>query len=438
MSDALTPLRQVYGLEPDLRAETPEYEALRGLREVLDARPPQSPPPDVLEAVLARAAEPPDALTFASDAQAAALAPVLDALDRLPRPAPSASVIAAVEARAADAAGSLSAVRHVYAGAPAPAMGTPASVEAEMLHQSREAIDRSHMSRPQAQPAPEVVDAILARAAEIQTQDEEIPAQSAVEAAVIAQSLQALDRLPRLGPSVAALDAVLAAAAIPPSAPPDADRQRPAAPARDRAPARARRRPVGVWAGASALVMAVAVAVMMWPGASVQTEAVASLAVADQAGAVESAPAAPSAPAPLRAADPVSQPETAPSGSALAAGAAIAGFVPVVPPPAPRPAAPTPQPTAASQAESAASVSRQAASAPPPTASTGPPPSWEASDDVRALSLRLQELDDDALGWDTPAEAFGAPASALTATPGVQAVGAVRARARVIDSNDQR
>lgn len=445
MSDALTPLRQVYGLEPSAGAETPEHEALQGLREVLDARPPQAPPAHVLDAVMARAAESPDALTFASDSQDAALSPVLEALDRLPRPAPPASVMAAVMSRAAQATDSLAAVRHVYEDAPAPATGTPASVEAEVLHQSRHAIERSLMARPQAQPSPDVIEAILARAAEAQVQStiqtEEVPAQSATEAAVLAQSLRALERLPRPSPPAAALDAVLAAAAaaVVPSSAPAVERARPAAPARDRAPARdsarTRRRPVGVWAGAAAAVMAVAVAVMMWPGGAVQSSDQAPVAVVEQA---EPAPAATSAaPAPVASApDLAPAPSTAPSGSALAASAAIAGFVPVIERPAPS-RAPAPRPAApASVAPRAASVAARTTSAPatPPAAT----PSWEASDDVRALSLRLQELDDDALGWDEPAEAFGAPAaSSVTSTPGVQAVG-VRARARMIDPNDQR
>ena len=425
MPDALTPLRQVYGLEPDARAETPEHSALQSLREVLDARPPLSPPADVLASVLARAAEPRDALTFESEPQAAALAPMLEALDRAPRPSPPASVLARVEARAAQALPSLAAVRQVYADGPAVPAGD--AVEAAVLTQSRHAVEQSLAARPLAQPSPEGVEAVLARAAEAPLRDE-VSAESAVESAVLAQSLRALDRLPRPSPSAESLAAVLAAAASRPA------RERAAAPApsrhpaRDRAPARSRRRSVGVWAGASVLALAVALAVMLLPSSTPEAEVAGPVALADQAAP---APVQADAAPPAMAAEPPAAFQTAPSGSSLAASAAIAGLVPVAErlatPPASRPAAPPP-------ASSPASVSPSAA----PVAAAQAPPSWEASDDVRALSLRLQELEDDALGWDEPAEAFGAPASALTSTPGVQAVGGIRARARMIDSNDQR
>ena len=427
MSDALTPLRQVYGLEPTSGPETSEHQGLRALRDALDAQPPLAPPADVLDAVLTRAAEPRAALAFESDTQAAALAPVLDALDRLPRPAPSDSVVAAIEARAAEAVGSLAAVRHVYDGAPAPASGTPAAIEAEVLRPMLEAVERSLRSRPQPRPSQAVVDAVLARAAEPQVQEEPVPAESAVEAAVLAQSLQALDRLPRYAPSAAALDAVTAAAAVPPTSTDRPDR--PAAPARDRAAAPVRRRPVGVWAGAGALALAAVMAVVLLPRDAAQPEAPAALAAAEQVEAAAPAPAVTDAEAP-----PPPAPAPAPFSDALAAGGAASGFAAVVERPGSGPSAPAP-PAPTRLAPQAASVQPAAASTAPPSA---PAPSWEASDDVRALSLRLQELDADALAWDEPAEVFGTPAPSASGTPGVQAVGATRARARMIDTNDQR
>ena len=436
MSDALTPLRQVYGLEPDARAGSPEHEALRGMREVLDAHPSPVPSPEVVAAVLARAAERPDALTFESERQAAALAPVLDALDRVPRPRPSQAVVAHVLARAAQSAASLDAVRHVYAEGPAPPAETPAAREVDMLSQSREAIQRAIAGRPRVQPSTAAVDAVLARAAEAVSDPDAIPVTSPVEAALIDQSLQALDRLPRLAPSAAARDAVLVAAATASAAlatPALGPADRPAAPgrtpARDRAPAVARRRPVGMWAGASALVLAALVAVAVLPRGAAEPEPVAA------AESIEEADDSPSLASPTPEASPepvdeVAAAPTAPSGSALVASAAIASYVPVVERPTPAPAAPAPvaSPTAPVR-------SSQAAAAAVPA-----PPSWEASDDVRALSLRLQELEDDALAWDEPAEAFGAPAArALTASPGLQSVrSGGPARARMIDTTDQR
>ncbi len=434
MSDALTPLRQVYGLEPASGPETPEHEGLRALRDALDAQPPLAPPADVLDAVLARAAEPRDVLAFESDAQAAALAPVLDALDRLPRPSPSDSVVAAIEARAAQAVGSLAAVRHVYEDAPAPAAGTRAAVESDVLRQSRDAVERSLRSRPQARPSQSVVDAVLARAAEAQAQEESITADSPVEEAVLAQSFQALDRLPRYAPSAAAMDAVMAAAAVPPV--PATRPGRPAAPARDRAAAPVRRRPVGVWASAGALALAAVFALTLLPREAAAPEAPAALAVAEQ---TEPAPQAPAESDAEAATPPPAAPAPTPFSSALAANQSAGGFTPAVERPSSGPSAPAPPPARATPR--VAPPTPTVASATPVAAlaaDAAPLPTWEASDDVRALSLRLQELDTDDLAWDEPAEAFGARAASASGTPGVQAVGATRGRARMIDTNDQR
>lgn len=439
MSDALTPIRQVYGLDPDAGTESPESRALHVMREVLDARPALSPSPAALTAVLARAAEPADALTYESEAQAAALAPVLDALDRLPRPRPDASVVAAIEARAAQAASSLAAVRHVYAGGQAPASGTAAAVEADVLHQSREAVERSISARPRPRPSSDAVEAVLARAAEARRQSDEIPAASPVEAAVLAQSLQALDRLPRHAPSAASLDAVLVAAATASSAPLAPVTDAAPAPAADRAPVRSRRRPVGVWAGASALALAALIAVAVLPRGAAEPDAapLADVAEAAPERAAETIPEVASAPEVMPSnPDPTPLVAVAPSGSGLAASAAISGFVPVAErAPQPRAAAPTPaaaREPVSSRPSTPPSVRPALATAASPTA-----PAWEASDDVRALSLRLQELDDDALDWDEPVEAFGAPAArSLTSTPGLRSVGTAPARARMID-NDQ-
>ena len=429
MSDALTPLRQVYGLEPASGPETPEHGVLRALRDALDARPPLAPPADVLDAVLARAAEPRGALAFESDAQAAALAPILDALDRVPRPSPPDSVVAAVEARAAEAAGSLAAVRHIYQDAPAPEAGTLAAVESDVLRSTREAVERSLRSQPQARPSQAAVDAILARAAEPQAQEEPVPAESPVEEAVLTQSFQALDRLPRYAPSAAALDAVIAAAAVPPV--PKARPARPAAAPRDRAAAPVRRRPVGVWASAGALALAAVFALTLLPREAAAPEAPAALAVAEQA---EPAPQPPAETDAEAVTPPPAAPAPTPFSSALAANQAAAAFAPAVERPSSGPSAPAPPPSRA--APRVAPPTPAVASAEAPAAA--PLPAWEASDDVRALSLRLQELDTDDLAWDEPTEAFGARPAAASGTPGVQAVGATRARARMIDTNDQR
>ena len=134
--------------------------------------------------------------------------------------------------------------------------------------------------------------------------------------------------------------------------------------------------------------------------------------------------ATPSAPAP-------------PLATIAAGGAAVAALAPVSQQGA-RQRAPVARALGA-RAPAARSPEPSPAARPPAAAPTDPP-AWDTPDDVRALSLRLRTLDDDALAWDEPAEAFGAPAPAsLDATPGVQAVRAgAPARARVLDSPIQR
>ncbi|MGB3543689.1 hypothetical protein, partial [Rubrivirga sp.] len=63
-------------------------------------------------------------------------------------------------------------------------------------------------------------------------------------------------------------------------------------------------------------------------------------------------------------------------------------------------------------------------------------------DDVRALSLRLNDLDlEDVIDWEEPAESFGVPTSpSRTAAPEIQAVreGAAPAPVTTPDSTRQR
>ena len=79
-----------------------------------------------------------------------------------------------------------------------------------------------------------------------------------------------------------------------------------------------------------------------------------------------------------------------------------------------------------------------------PRRAARPTPSWDTPDDVRALSLRLQELDEaDALAWDdAPAETFGVPrAPSAGSASGLQSVRAgtpARARFRSDSSSTQR
>ena len=447
MSDALSPLRHVYGLEPgDPAPDGVEVDVLDEMRGVLEALPRTSPPAGVLGAVLARAAEPaPGPLTAESPVEAAVIDQSLSALDRLPRPSPPAPVLEAVLARAAEATESLVAVRYVYAEGAAPTAGTRAAVEVEALRSTRQAVERSVAGRPQARPAASVVDAVLARAAEASGPDAVVPAQSSVEEAVVAQSLLALDRLPRPAPSAAALDAVRVAAAeatasaaragAAPSASPVPPAVRRAA---DRSAASgsgsARRR--GLWAGASTLALVALLAVVFRPTAeSEPPAAMAEAAVADRDVTSDAA---------ADLAEPEAQryAPAAPEQAALPPVASVGGGVAIASAsgPALAASAPAPEPRVRTQAPARQEPALTSPAATRPAAPPTPPPAWEAPDDVRALSLRLQTLDDEALAWDEPAEAFGAPApAALTGTPGVQAVrSGAPARARVLDSPIQR
>jgi hypothetical protein len=101
-------------------------------------------------------------------------------------------------------------------------------------------------------------------------------------------------------------------------------------------------------------------------------------------------------------------------------------------PPAPAPAAPAPlERTLVAERTPDPVPARAAAVVPDPE-----PPSWEVDDDLRALSLRLQELDRETEGvvLGGASEAFGMPAVGPTSAlaPGVQAVreGAPPARVR--------
>ncbi|PAP76215.1 hypothetical protein BSZ37_07040 [Rubrivirga marina] len=415
------------------------------------ARPQPRPSDDAVAAVLARAAEvvgaEPVALSAESPVEAAVLDQSLQALDRLRSVRPDASVIAAVEARAAEASTALAAVRSLYLDAPA-----IASVEAEALRQSRAAVERAFAARPQPRPSAEAVDAVLARAAEAAgVEAEPTDTVAPVEAAVLAQSLRALDRLPRPRPAAATLDAVRLAAATVGAAPVRNDRP---APSVDRAPARPprRRTPVGIWAGAAGLLVAALAAIVLLPLGGAESEAPMALATAE-------ATEAPVSPLDASGSTPVEEPAadldaTAPAGSggALAVVSPIAGLAAPPPVSAGRPSTAAEsapqrgaQPLAATSLQPVAATSR-------PAASTAPsdPPSWEMSQDVRALSLRLQELgSEDDLAWDdVPAEAFGQPASpSAGSAPGLQSVRAgtpairtapARARLRTDSSSVQR
>ncbi len=439
MFDALTPLRRAYGVE--VPGATPSVVADRigptgaGGPSDEDAR---------------RSAE--TALLLQTRA---AVTAAVAAQDRTPAPAVLASVLAEAARTSAEALTPLAAVRTLY-GELATSAGP--AVEAAILAQSRAAVEAS--ARPQ-RPSEAAVAAVLARAAEASrlapVPDAAVstpafaplavayglPASASagapapVETTLLLQSRTLLDAAPSgAGPSDAVVAAILARAAVQP-----ASRTAPARPevAADRSPVRAARsaRRIGAWASGAVLAAALVVALLPRPAGAPEVPVAASTFAEAQPArsAVADASDDVSTDSPDAAPLPADAPAGAPAGDlvasaapALSAAAPVAFAAPVppraVPPPAPRrvttpPAAPretrpTPAPSDAAPAETALA----SASAPAEEA-------WDAPDDVRVLSLRLQELrrGNAGLGWDAPAEAFGAPTTGPAgATPGLRSV----------------
>jgi hypothetical protein len=156
------------------------------------------------------------------------------------------------------------------------------------------------------------------------------------------------------------------------------------------------------------------------PGvAEVQPEDAVAQARPDEAASADGRAVAPEAAdegAPALAAPPTVAPARRSLDAADAPGAARAGRddAPAAPPA--EPAAPGAE---AGRAVSDALAAREAAQAAPREAE-GPPPAsaWEAGEDVRLLSLRLQQIveTNEGLAWDEPPVPFGA-AGAVTDAP---------------------
>ena len=449
MSDALTPLRRAYGVE------APVGLPLAGADRT---GPPGAGGPSGDDA-------PSPAETALLVQTRTAVAATVAAQNRQPDLAVVAAILAEAARTSAEALAPFAAVRTLY-GEPATSSGTVA--ETALLAQSRMAVE--HAARPH-RPSDAVVSAVLARAADASRMAPapdsavtspalapiavayglplaaaaRVPA--SVETALLVQTRSLLDTAPAsAGPSEAAVAAVLARAAARPT--PRAAAEQPSLVAADRSPIRAARsaRRVGAWA--SGAVLAVALVVVLLPRSAGAPEAPtvgSSLAEARPVPSVEragnaadgGAPAA-SPVADLIAAAPASAPvqalAAAPDPSVLAASPA---FTPldVQGPAAPRPSirvpSPAPPPPVPARAEAPLPSSRAAFAQAPTTAlastavSAEVDKSWDAPDDVRVLSLRLQELrrGNAGLGWDASAEAFGAPTTGPTgATLGLRNV----------------
>lgn len=439
MPDGLSVIRRVASGAPD---DSPEAALLAQSLAALDALPSASPTDEVLARVHARAAEASRLTEFAALRGALGLGPIVDsaeaavltqsaaALDTLPAYTPEPQRIRAVEQEGERA--TFAAVRATAGG------DYPATPEGDVLRQSAAAL----AVLPSESPSDAVLAAVLARAADASVAPVlaaygEGDASETGEAALLNQSRQALDALPRYAPSGDAIAAVLAAAAV--NQPSTAPVGSPAATPRraaDRAaqPNRQPRRRTGVWTGLATLAVAVIAAVVfLEPRASVpDTE---TAAIADVQPLV--------APAPTETIEEAETAVDAPTGT---------------PPVA---AVPEPQvfrrtaPSGPSAEDIAPVVQRrEAASAPAPAAASliadaEPTPQatdWDAGEDVRLLSLRLRQLREQNAGmeWDEPAVAFGASGPSAGTTPGVRSVregapaGAARMRSIQPDTTTRR
>ncbi|MEO0559948.1 MAG: hypothetical protein AAF170_17405 [Bacteroidota bacterium] len=447
MSHPLASLRHVYDVEPPTGSagdpptagDPVETELLRGMRRVLDARPSFSPSESAAQAVLdeaiaASSTAQPLYAAYASTSPLTGEAEVLrqsrTLLDRAiashPPPRPSSDVEALILARAAEASSvARDAAPDAIELAPIAAaygLATSTGVEAALLASTRDALDRL----PTRQPDASALDAVRA------------------EAAFVATTRDALDRLPTHQPDASTLEAILAQAALA-SAPHEASPAQTTAPDRAAAaPSDRRRRMGGIWIGSAALMAVVLIGVFAFPFGETGVDTESALAdaapVAAQsepapsdadAGAVELAEeVTPNASAPFAAASPARVVQRSaprgPSASELTPVRAERG--------ATNDFTASSLPSVPSEADAASFEEAVPASA-TQAGEGGAVPQWDVSDDVRLLSLRLQELrrQNEGLAWDEPAEAFGAPVATESVQPGIQAVreGAAPARAQV-------
>ena len=460
-AEALAPLAAVRALYGELAGSAPEGEAalLAQSRLVVEQAfdvHGQSPSDAAVAAVLARASE------------ATRLTPRPDATVEVPALAPLAMAYGL------------------------PVSGTADRTETELLVQMRALLDAA----PSAVASEAAVAAVLDRASEATrlapVPDAPVEAPSLAplaiayglplaasagglapaETALLVQTRALLDAAPAAdSPSEAVVAAVLARAASPAQAAPRPEAPRPAERAADREPIRAARthRRVGAWT--SAAVAALALVFVLLPRSAEAPETPGTSVAALTAAPDPSQGTTADAPRPVDAEANPSAPVAGEIAAATPNASSFAASAAPVPAPRGAPSGPVPStvapPPGVSRAEAprdavAAPVGRAAASsaprtverrAPPPVADettafvsaagTGrsattatPSESWDAPDDVRVLSMRLQELrrDNAGLAWDTPTETFGAPTTRAAASSVLRSVRETvpAARARLV------
>lgn len=487
MNPRLIPLLVAYDEGPPIGTPVPvepaaavEEALLRTTRAALDAMERPAPPRSAVEAVMQAARESAASSELASvravmagddaddSTETALLRTTWDAVTRTKRPGAPASALAAVEAAARDLAAQsdLAPLRAVLAGAPVAGAG---AAEAELLRTTLAALD----GLPRMSPPADAVVAATAAAGRAARASGLGPLRAALagdadshdpETRLLDTTWQAVERAPREGPPLSAVQAVLVAAhaAVPA---PLREAHAAAARAADRPAARRSSSFYGFAYLTAALALAGLVSVSLWMTANgprggeiFVAELDESPSAAPLAGEAEGmvANAEPLAAAGPLAAPLPATPALAPAGAAPARPIALqeprdatpasrerlAALPPAAPPPPPpqaagrvdairadfaRPVQPTASQVGLVGNEAAVSPGAGLAGAPSVA------PAWEAGTDVRMLSLRLKSLQDQSAGvsWDEPPAQLGAAETGAGVPGGFDAVGTTTAPARV-------
>lgn len=369
-----------------------------------------------------------------------------EVLDRMPRPRPDAAVLDAVAAAARDAT-ALVPLRAAFGETPPPASDAPGHAEYVLLQSTLAALDTLPPARPDAATLDAVKAAATAHAlrpVQAAYGEAEPPAADDpqhAEYALLQSTRDVLDRTPKPRPDAGVIAALAAAAkqsAVPPPptvaplAPVRPVASRPAAP-RPAADRPARILPFGrlpAWVGTAAMLIVVA-SVGIWmlnerppegaaPERTAEAQAepdaqdaappegaaapdMAALSPAPPAESfAQAAPPAPLSPAPANA----PAPRAAPSPRLSAGAGRGEGTRPraVVPPPPPVSNEPFDAAAAVVQGEQTTRATVASRSA-----DEAAPGAWESGEDVRLLSLRLQQIAEtsEGLGWSAPPAPFG-------------------------------
>lgn len=454
-------LRTTWEAIQQLGVESPREESVASVQEdarAVGTRDALGPDPQVLRAIRAEARTMSELMTIASRVPGSS--PSAHAVETVLEKAREASEGAAGEVSVSRSYGDkLASLRAVIYDGEVPAKGTPAYAEYQMLKQALDALERL----PAASPRAETILSVESAAAALHTAETEkaaalmraalgeegISDEAKPEVEALRSTLDATARASRPSPSEAAVSAVLAEAKrrrrVPVGMLPG-EVDRPAT----RPVATASRFSWQRWAGVAVVLLASTFALLVmrpW-STSVEGEQLSATQQPQEGDlAGEETTAGMEEVQPGERAETQSQPDLArsdaPSGPQVAAAneSSSVSAVPGEPVPSEREDALSEGPSPAPSEEEAPSDVGEVAARVDDANTTrqGAPRedvSWEASEDVRALSLRLQELreQNEGLEWGEPAVALGVENDARRSEQPVGAgenSGVVRVRARV-------